>query len=242
MLSPGTYNGGIHVSGKGSVFLNPGVYYLNGGGFSVSGQGSVSGDGVTIYNASSKGSDGFSFSGQAVVRLTGPTSGIDQSLVLFQDPTSTATFQVSGQASLNLSGIIYAADTQIQVSGQAVLMDQANAARTVAAEIDALDLFVTGNGVVDIDVTNNSPESLRLGASDVPPMTMAMAHLATFPTGPATPAHSLVTGATADSDLYIAPEVLDDVAADVASAVGTAIPRNVVAQSTTKKALLSLSV
>ncbi len=244
MLWPGTYNGGIHVSGKGSVFLNPGVYYLNGGGFSVSGQGSVSGDGVTIYNAPTKNSDGFSFSGQAVVRLTGQTTGVDQSIVFFQNPTSTAQFQVSGNASLNLSGIIYAADAAIQVSGQAVLLDQANAARTVAAEIDAFDLTVSGNGVVDIDVTNNSVESLRLGASDVPAMAMgmAMAQVATGSPGSGSPALFLATGNTAASDLYIAPDVLDDVAADVASIVGTVLPTNPVAQSLSEKPLLSTSV
>ena len=47
-LSPGTYDGGITVTGKGPVTLLPGVYYMNGGGFTVSGQGSVTGAGVLI--------------------------------------------------------------------------------------------------------------------------------------------------------------------------------------------------
>ena len=118
VLSPGTYKGGIRVSGKGSVVLLPGVYYLEGGGFSVSGQGSVSGDGVTIYNDPASRSDGFNFSGQATVHLSGPTGGVYQSLVFFQDRTSADTVQVSGNAMLNLSGIVYAAGAQVMVTGQ----------------------------------------------------------------------------------------------------------------------------
>jgi hypothetical protein len=235
MLHPGTYNGGIHVSGKGSVFLYPGVYYMNGGGFSVAGQGSVSGDGVTIYNAPAKRSDGISFTGQAVVRLTGQTDGPDQSLVLFQDPKSTVPIQLSGNASLNLMGIVYAADATIQVSGQAVLMDQANAARTVGAMIDALDLTVSGNGVVEVDVTNNSVESLHLGASDIPPASQVMMLQAAIGTsGSGTFAGSTASGVASPSDPYVAPDVQSDVAAEVASALGTSVPRNVVAQTTTK--------
>ena len=40
-LNPGTYVGGIHISGPATVTLEPGIYYLEGGGFSVSGQATV---------------------------------------------------------------------------------------------------------------------------------------------------------------------------------------------------------
>jgi hypothetical protein len=48
-LDPGLYVGGIQVTG-GTVTLNPGVYYMEGGGFAVSGSGSVYGNGVMLYN------------------------------------------------------------------------------------------------------------------------------------------------------------------------------------------------
>ena len=176
-LPPGTYKGGIHVSGKGSVFLLPGVYYMEGGGFSVSGQGVVSGDGVTIYNAPASKSDGFSFTGQAIVILSGPTGGNLESLLFFQARASADAFQVSGNAVLDLSGIVYASGAQVAVSGQGEILDSGNAARTVSAEIDSLDLSVTGQGVVDVDVSNNSPEGLHFGATDTPPP--AAGHAAT---------------------------------------------------------------
>jgi hypothetical protein len=73
-LNPGTYVGGIKVSGRGSIVLNPGIYYLRGGGFSVSGQGSVTGNGVLMVNASTQSTDTISVSGQAAVTLNAPAS------------------------------------------------------------------------------------------------------------------------------------------------------------------------
>ena len=93
-LNPGTYVGGIHISGPATVTLEPGIYYLKGGGFSVSGQatvvtGSVSsldtGAGLLIYNASGNSpGDSISISGQASVKLTEPTTGTYQGISLFQ--------------------------------------------------------------------------------------------------------------------------------------------------------------
>ena len=40
-LKPGIYIGGIAISGKAKVTLGSGIYYLQGGGFSVSGNASV---------------------------------------------------------------------------------------------------------------------------------------------------------------------------------------------------------
>jgi hypothetical protein len=52
-ICPGTYYGGIKISGSANVTMLPGVYYIAGGGFLVSGAGSVDGTaGVMIYNSS----------------------------------------------------------------------------------------------------------------------------------------------------------------------------------------------
>ena len=86
-LQPGVYKGGISVSGTGSLNLAPGIYYMQGGGFSFSGQGSLVGNGVMIYNAPSNGNaDGISVNGQGSVQLTGMTSGIYQGMTFFKPP------------------------------------------------------------------------------------------------------------------------------------------------------------
>ncbi len=52
-IKPGIYSQ-ISVSGNGTLTMNSGIYIIEGGGFSVSGNASVSGSGVTIFNAGSK--------------------------------------------------------------------------------------------------------------------------------------------------------------------------------------------
>jgi hypothetical protein len=89
LLHPGTYVGGLQFSGKSAVTLLPGVYVMEGGGFSVSGQTSVTGSGVVIINIPGGSSDTISVSGKGVVSLSAPTSGPFQGVALFQDPAST---------------------------------------------------------------------------------------------------------------------------------------------------------
>lgn len=56
-ICPGTYYGGIRVTG-GTVTMMAGVYYIAGGGFTVLNAGSVNGSaGVMIYNASGAAAD-----------------------------------------------------------------------------------------------------------------------------------------------------------------------------------------
>src|SRR5262249_36315943 len=63
-LSPGVYRGGISASGTASLTLQPGIYYMDGGGFSFTGQGSLLAQGVMIYNDTGNGnSDNVNVSG-----------------------------------------------------------------------------------------------------------------------------------------------------------------------------------
>jgi hypothetical protein len=52
-ICPGTYVGGVQINGTASVTMVSGVYYMAGGGFSVTGSASLNGAaGVMIYNSS----------------------------------------------------------------------------------------------------------------------------------------------------------------------------------------------
>src|SRR5262249_1931112 len=154
--------------GQAHVILAPGIYYLQGGGFSVSGQASVTdnGQGVLLYNAPGRGGDGISVSGKASVSLSGLTAGqlaglgptapqdaALQGLAIFQDPGSAAAISVSGQASVNITGTIYAAGAAVNVSGSLNL--QGDATKKFAAHLIAADLSVSGNGTVNVDASNN---------------------------------------------------------------------------------------
>jgi hypothetical protein len=148
-LQPGTYNGGISVSGSASVTLTPGLYYLRGGGLSVSNSGTLIGSGVVIYNAPQSTSDSLSVSGAGSVTLSPPTSGTYAGITFFQARTSAAPVTVSGSGVLSLGGTLYAAGAAVNVSGSGVLNVQGNGATAFPARVIAYDLSdSTGGSVV----------------------------------------------------------------------------------------------
>lgn len=170
-LKPGTYVGGIRVSGQAVVYLEPGIYYLEGGGLTVTGQAQVlmapdaashpssdTGTGVLIYLASNQATDGITISGQAIVKLQAPTSGIWQGISIFEARTSTAPITVSGSGQLILDGTLYAASAKVNVSGNAILalitksmMSSGGPCASSGANLIAYDLNVGGNGQVDVE-------------------------------------------------------------------------------------------
>jgi len=159
-LEPGTYVGGIKITGKGAVTLDPGIYYMQGGGFSVTGKGSLMGTNVLIVNAPRGPSDKINFDGQASVTLTALTSGPDAGVTIFQDPASANPVSFAGQAALNLAGVIYAPKALVSIVGNAnvtVNPGPGTVATFVPPEpsingaLIAFDLKVDGNGVLTIN-------------------------------------------------------------------------------------------
>ena len=145
-LSPGVYKGGISVSGTGSLTLQPGVYYMEGGGFSFSGQGSLYGVGVMIYNAPGNGnSAGVSISGQGSVTLSGMTSGPYTGMTLWQDRTSNVTANISGTSgTTNITGTFYFASALLNITGNGGLVN-------IGSQYISYDLTLSGNGNLNID-------------------------------------------------------------------------------------------
>jgi phosphodiesterase/alkaline phosphatase D-like protein len=173
-LEPGLYEGGIRISGDAQVTLAPGIYYLQGGGLAVSGQATVTdnGLGVLVYNAAGKGGAGISISGNAVVSLTGLSAAqlaglglTDPSyaglvgLAIFQDRQSPAAFSVSDNANVTITGTIYAAAAPVQVTGSATLMLQGDAAKQFGSHLLVADLSVKDNGSVTVDASVNDLET-----------------------------------------------------------------------------------
>jgi len=150
-LQPGTYVGGIKISGAGQVTMAPGIYYIQGGGFSVKGKGNVVGDGVMIYNTGAK-PGAVSLGGR--VKLTPPTTGTYAGIVLFQDRAARAAVSVSGAATL--TGTLYAPSAKLSVTGHGNLTEHADPANALNALIIALDLNVSSSASLTIDTSNNT--------------------------------------------------------------------------------------
>jgi Putative Flp pilus-assembly TadE/G-like len=121
-LPPGVYCNGITVSGTSTVTFSPaGTFIMKGGGLHISGNSTVSGSGVTIYNTSGSGYSygAISISGNSDVTLSAPTTGSLAGVLIFQDRSivSGSSNSFSGTATLNLNGALYFPTTHVDYSG-----------------------------------------------------------------------------------------------------------------------------
>jgi hypothetical protein len=141
-LKPGRYVGGIGIAG-GTITMQPGIYYMDQGGFSVS-NGTVNGSGVMIFNNSQPSS------GQKVTitggnfDLTAPTSGTYQGIVIFQARAAgNVPVAITGPGTSNMIGTVYAASSPVDVTGQG--------GATIGSQFISDTLTVTGAGPFTVD-------------------------------------------------------------------------------------------
>jgi hypothetical protein len=113
-LNPGVYTGGLALSGSAAVTLNPGIYYINGGGINMTGTAGITGSGVMIYNT---GGGSINLSGTGNVSLNPMTSGTYAGLTLFQDRSNTASATMSGGSNISNTGTFYVPSATLTLSG-----------------------------------------------------------------------------------------------------------------------------
>lgn len=138
VLQPGVYKGGISLSGKATAEMRPGIYYLDGGGFSVSGQASVSGSDLLLYNAPRLASDRIQFSGNGIISLKAARSGTYLGILVFQRRDADVRMDIVGNADSYYEGMFYAASSEVKVSGNGVCF--------VGSQYISRLLEVRGNG------------------------------------------------------------------------------------------------
>jgi len=156
LLNPGVYKGGISASSTANVIMNPGIYYMDAGGFQFTGQGSLTGNGVMIYNLPGNGQgNDVTIAASGQVTLSAPTSGIYQGILLFQDRTSNVAASVSGGANMNLTGTFYFAGALLTVTGSSGFDN-------FGSQYISYDLNVQGTGTINIDWEPNKVAQVRL--------------------------------------------------------------------------------
>jgi hypothetical protein len=161
-LAPGTYVGGIHISGQASVILLPGVYYLKGGGFAVTGHATVAGSGVLLINAPAAADDIISIAGEASVSLSAPAdlSGAYapyHGIAIFQDPASSAAILVGGQSVVDVTGIVYAARATANIAGSSSIQCDSNAANNLNAAVIVADANISGSASITVNLAGSPP-------------------------------------------------------------------------------------
>lgn len=120
-IDPGVYCQGISVNAGATLNLNPGIYYIDRGSFTVNGGATVNGNGVTLVFTSSTGHcwATASINGNATINLSAPTYGPTNGIVIFGDRNMPAgtSFKFNGGATQNLDGAIYVPKGAISYSG-----------------------------------------------------------------------------------------------------------------------------
>ena len=153
-LKPGVYQGGISISGKGNIELEPGIYYMEGGGFNWGGQGSLTGVGVMIYNKPSSVSDKIDLSGQGACTLSPMLTGPYQGILFWQDRTANVPVNVTGNGLMNITGTFYAAGAEMKVAGNGT-------SDFIGSQYIVDTLTTTGNGNFSIDWSANTTPAVR---------------------------------------------------------------------------------
>jgi hypothetical protein len=121
-ISPGTYR---EVDIKGTLNMAPGVYFIDGGNFSVGAQASVIGTGVTIILTSSTAATTPSsiattdINGGATINLTAPSTGPYAGVIFYQDRRAldSGVNKINGNSASRLQGAIYFPNQAIQYNG-----------------------------------------------------------------------------------------------------------------------------
>jgi hypothetical protein len=153
-INPGRYVGGISVTANATLKMNPGLYYMDGGGFKITGNGNVTGTGVTIYNAPNSNSDTVSLAGNGNITLTPQTAGDYEGITVFQERTSSTPLSVTGNGAISLTGTFYAAHATLNVAGN-------GSTNLYGSQYITYELAVSGNGAVNISYTANGTAKTR---------------------------------------------------------------------------------
>lgn len=114
-LDPGRYCG-IDANTTGSLNLNPGIYYIDSGGFTINGQTQVNAEHVLLYLAPDGGE--FKLNGSGEIHISGPSEGDYRGLALYMDRKNSSSVFIAGNAALtNLAGTFYAPASTITTAG-----------------------------------------------------------------------------------------------------------------------------
>lgn len=120
-IRPGVYWGGIQASSD--VILEPGIYVLAGGGLRTTGAGSLTGNGVMIYNTDNPGVEDCGqvlLAGSNDVALTGMTTGDYADITFWQDVDCDLAFRFSGGHS-GTAGVVYVPGAKFHLTGGGTL-------------------------------------------------------------------------------------------------------------------------
>lgn len=148
-LNPGTYCGGLSLSG--TLTLNAGVYVISGGDLKINANADITGTGVTFYLTNGAT---LQINGNAKLNLTAPTSGDYSGVVFYGDRTQlTAKNTINGNASSNITGAIYFPSQEVDFLGN---FSGAGGCTQVVADT----IYYTGSASFSTNCTNKGIKTI----------------------------------------------------------------------------------
>jgi hypothetical protein len=152
-LNPGVYKGGIQINGLSIVFMMPGVYIMDGGGFQITGLSTVIGTGVMIYNTSGSFPAGpITVNSVGKIALIPPLGGTYQGIGIFQDRSMNQTLNIFGNGLTAIVGTVYAPSAPVNLTGLLAL-----GIDTLGGAYICSTMQVSGVGTINISLGNNYP-------------------------------------------------------------------------------------
>jgi hypothetical protein len=132
-LTHGVYCGGVHITGSGTITMGPGIYVMNGGGFSSGGSASINATHVMIYNTATAGQTigAVQITGSGTLTMSAPNTGVYEGILIFQDRSQTIAGQVSGSDTSVVTGSLYFADANLTYTGTTAAQYTALVADTI---------------------------------------------------------------------------------------------------------------
>ena len=123
-LTPGTYCGGIHISGSSRVRLEPGVYVVKGGPLTVTDEAELEGVGVGFYMAGFL--SGVNFDEETTISLAASETGEMAGMLFFgaRNQSVLTLNRIRSNNARQLLGTIYFPSSNLEVDADAAVGDQ----------------------------------------------------------------------------------------------------------------------
>lgn len=113
-LSAGFYSGGISLTGSARLFLEPGLYILDGVGLSITAGATIRGVGVTLFIT---GEGAVTMTGTGTVDLSPSFGGVYDDVLLFVDRANASEVNLLGGSDFRTNGKLYAPSSRVDITG-----------------------------------------------------------------------------------------------------------------------------
>lgn len=153
-LPAGTYCGGLTIASGVTVNFDPGTYVIE-GTMTINTLASVNGTGTTFYFTTGS----VDMTGTAHLDLVAPTTGTYAGVLIYQDPSDTASMTMVGDSTTVVQGAIYAPTGSLSLTGNGNL-----AAYTI---LDVASATITGNFSLGSDYSSLAGGSPAKGDTSV---------------------------------------------------------------------------